>query len=106
MRFLSPQLSFTRLLDPAEPPVAATIEEIGALVVSRESLAGAHAVQRMRADRGLPTPLALVVVDLVGGEDPDSKLGSSGLRAREVAQAAARARRVAQDSRATRGEPG
>ena len=39
MRFLSPQLSFTRLLDPAEPPVAATIEEIGALVVSRESLA-------------------------------------------------------------------
>ena len=68
MRFLSPQLSFTRLLDPAEPPVAATIEEIGALVVSRESLAGAHAVQRMRADRGLPTPLALVVVDLVGGE--------------------------------------
>ena len=104
MRFLWLQLSFTRLLDPVEPPVAATIEEIGALVVSRESLAGAHAVQRMRADRGVSTPLALVVVELVGGKGPEPKLGSSGLRAREVARAA----RSRPDSHgpAARGDPG
>ena len=82
--------------------VAATIEEIGALVVSRESLAGAHAVQRMRADRGVSTPLALVVVDLVGGKGPESKLGSSGLRAREAARAA----RSRPDGPAARGDPG
>ena len=89
-----------QLLDPAEPPQAATVPQIGALVVSRETLAGARAVREMRAARCVePAGLAFVVVDVVGaGGEVDGaggggggpvggfagKLGSSELRRREA----------------------
>jgi len=76
------------LLDPAAPPKAATMESISALVISRETAAGGAKVQQMRRDCGIASPLALVLVDLIGAESQQSdapKLSSSALRSRDAA---------------------
>ena len=68
------------------PPLASTVEDMRALVVSRETLAGAAAVNAQREARGFP-PLEIVAVGVVGGVGEDdesrqrSKLSSSALRA-------------------------
>ena len=68
------------------PPLASTVEDMRALVVSRETLAGAEAVNAQRRDLGFP-PLTIVAVGVVGGVgDSDearerTKLSSSALRA-------------------------
>ena len=72
------------LEDPAEPPLAATMREMGALVVSQETVGGAEWIQGVRRDRGLK-PLEVLVVGLVGqghaaGGD---KISSTALREAE-----------------------
>lgn len=68
------------------PPLASTVQDMCALVVSRETLAGAAAVNAQREARGFP-PLKIVAVGVVGGVGDDdearqrSKLSSSALRA-------------------------
>ena len=68
------------------PPLASTVQDMCALVVSRETLAGAAAVNAQREARGFP-PLEIVAVGVVGGVGDDdearrrSKLSSSALRA-------------------------
>ena len=72
------------LEDPAEPPLAATLREMDALVVSHETVGGAEWIQGVRRDRGLK-PLEVLVVGLVaqghaaGGE----KISSTALREAE-----------------------
>jgi len=68
------------------PPLAATAREMNALVISRETVAGAEALNDMRASAGYE-PLKLIVVDLVGG-DANEKLSSTELRALDAARAA------------------
>ena len=68
------------------PPLASTVQDMCALVVSRETLGGAAAVNAQREARGFP-PLEIVAVGVVGGVGDDdearqrSKLSSSALRA-------------------------
>ena len=68
------------------PPLASTVQDMCALVVSRETLAGAAAVNAQREARGFP-PLEIVATGVVGGVGDDdesrrrSKLSSSALRA-------------------------
>ena len=68
------------------PPLASTVEDMRALVVSRETLGGAAAVNAQRRDLGFP-PLEIIAVGVVGGVgDSDearerTKLSSSALRA-------------------------
>ena len=76
-------MSLSALLDPKAPPKAATMAEITALVISRETVAGADKLAAMRADNGIAEPLRFVVVDLVGAESTEPaapKLSSSALR--------------------------
>jgi pantetheine-phosphate adenylyltransferase len=67
------------------PPLASTVEDMRALVVSRETLGGAAAVNAQRRDLGFP-PLEIIAVGVVGGVgDSDearerTKLSSSALR--------------------------
>lgn len=70
------------LVDPKEPPKAATDPECTGLVVSLETVEGGRAVQHMRS---CEPPLQLVVVGLVGG-DGDGKLSSTALRAEDRRQ--------------------
>jgi len=70
------------------PPLASTVREMDALVVSRETLPGAAAVNRQRLENGFEA-LAVVATGVVGGsgetqEDEErTKLSSSELRAKE-----------------------
>lgn len=80
------RLLIYELLDPIGP--AGFVEELEALVVSKETSAGAKLVNAKRVENGLKE-LFIVEVDLVGnrpGLDPsEEKLSSSALRAREAA---------------------
>mmetsp|Transcript_26526 Transcript_26526/g.68156 ORF Transcript_26526/g.68156 Transcript_26526/m.68156 type:complete len:396 (-) Transcript_26526:310-1497(-) len=81
------QVSPGPLTDPAEPPLAATMPEMGALVVSRETTSGAEWINGHRASLDL-SPISVVVVGLIGadGQGPDAgKLSSSGIRAAQAA---------------------
>jgi len=69
------------------PPLAATVRDMSALVVSRETITGAEALNDMRRSAGFD-PLTLVVVDLVGASSAESKLSSTALRARDAARRA------------------
>jgi pantetheine-phosphate adenylyltransferase len=55
------------------------------LVISRETISGAEALNDVRATAGFD-PLAFVVVDLVGADSSSSavKLSSTDLRARDA----------------------
>ncbi|KAL1499454.1 hypothetical protein AB1Y20_011658 [Prymnesium parvum] len=71
------------LRDPNAPPKAATVPEITALIISRETVGGALRLAEMRRDNGISEPLQLILVDLVGASSQDSKahkLSSSKLR--------------------------
>mmetsp|Transcript_7019 Transcript_7019/g.21663 ORF Transcript_7019/g.21663 Transcript_7019/m.21663 type:complete len:268 (+) Transcript_7019:43-846(+) len=76
------------LLDPAQPPKAATVEAITGLVVSEETLPGAEKLRTLRRDRGLSEPLHFIVVGLIGGGDDkrDDKLSSTDIRRRLQSQ--------------------
>jgi len=85
IRLVKPALNVevSALLDPQAPPKAATMAEISALVISRETTAGGAKVVEMRKARGIDAPLTLVLVDLVGAASQSSdamKLSSSLLR--------------------------
>ena len=72
------------LEDPREPPLAATLREMEALVVSRETTGGADWIQGVRRDLGF-APLRVLVVGLVGGVEEGTKLSSTALREEEAA---------------------
>ena len=69
------------------PPLAATVRDMSALVVSRETVTGAESLNDMRRSAGFD-PLTLVVVDVVGASSARSKLSSTALRARDAARRA------------------
>ena len=69
--------------------MAADIEEMEAIVVSMETKSGAEAINTERRKRGY-APLAVVIVQLVGGANVAAKLGSTALRQVEAEQQNAR----------------
>jgi len=74
------------LLNPADPPLASTMKEMEGLIISREVVAGANAIQEYRKSQGFDA-LTLVVVDLIGAtsQAPDAaKLSSTKLRQEEA----------------------
>lgn len=74
------EVTVSALLDPRAPPKAATIKEITGLVVSEETVPGAHKVIDMRRDAGIEEPLSLITVGLIGQQD---KLSSTALRQKD-----------------------
>jgi len=78
------QVAAGPLENPREPPLAATLREMEALVVSRETTAGADWIQGVRRDLGF-APLRVLVVGLVGGGGEGTKLSSTALREEEAA---------------------
>ena len=71
------------------PPLAATVSEMRGLVISKETIAGAEALNDMRASAGFDA-LRFIVVDLVGGSpdgDARDKLSSTKLRERDAQRA-------------------
>lgn len=77
------------LRDPKEPTGAATISEMEAIVVSKETVKGADDINAWRHEHG-SVPLTVVTVDLVGsqGSDTASKLSSTQLRRDEASRSA------------------
>ena len=71
-----------------EPPAAATDPEFDAIVVSEETVSGAHAINRVRQERGY-APLAVVVVGLIYCRRRAGKLSSTDLRAEDAVAGAA-----------------
>ena len=69
-----------------EPTMAATMKDMNAIVVSKETIKGAEEINQWRIDHGFE-PLAVVVVDLVGdkGSSNAAKLSSTALREQEAA---------------------
>lgn len=61
------------------PPIAATDPEFDAIVVSEETIPGAEAINRTRAQLGFQ-PLIIAVVGLVASERRAVKLSSTDLR--------------------------
>ena len=68
-----------------EPTGAATVAQMEAIVVSRETIKGANEINAWRAEHG-SRPLTVVVVDLVGnqGSSGSNKLSSTRLRQEEA----------------------
>lgn len=62
--------------------MAADIEEMEAIVVSEETKPGAEYINTEREKRGY-APLAVIVIQLVGGADVAAKLSSTALRLAE-----------------------
>ncbi len=71
------------LTDPNEPPRAATEARFDAIVVSEETIEGAHWINRVREGLGFK-PLVVVVVGLLPSKDAP-KLSSTELRDKEAA---------------------
>jgi pantetheine-phosphate adenylyltransferase len=65
------------------PTLAELDSDMQALVVSRETMAGAHAINQGRIARGFP-PLAVIVVPVLGAFKEGSKLSSSWLREQDA----------------------
>lgn len=81
------RVEMSALLDPAAPPKAATMADITALVISRETATGGAKLQQMRRDHGIEEALDLVLVDLVGAPSQAAdapKLSSSALRSMDA----------------------
>ena len=72
-----------------EPTGAATISEMEAVVVSKETVKGAEDINAWRREHG-SVPLTVVTVDLVGsqGSDTAKKLSSTQLRHDEASRSA------------------
>lgn len=75
----------THLQEPTQAELDPTME---AIVVSKETLAGAEAINKGRANRGF-RPLVVVIVPVIGAGGPAGKLSSTQLRAQDAAAAAA-----------------
>ena len=86
MEVVNPALEVTPgpLTDPLVPPLCATEESFDAIVVSEETISGAHEINRVRHDLGFH-PLAIVVVGLLYHKDSCTKLSSSDLRNKDAA---------------------
>jgi len=76
------------LIDPKAPTQAELDPLMEAVVVSQETLPGAHQINQGRVARGF-SPLVVVVVPVIGGLDAATKLSSTQLRAQETAAATA-----------------
>lgn len=74
---------FLQLSDPAEPTQAETSDEVEAIVVSAETIKGAHTINQGRRKRGFPL-LTIVVVPVVGAMSSGEKLSSTTLRAADA----------------------
>ncbi|EFN55928.1 hypothetical protein CHLNCDRAFT_145198 [Chlorella variabilis] len=75
------------LTNPKEPPLCAVDPEFDAIVVSEETVPGAHAINQTRAELGFP-PLVIVVVGLIYSRRRAAKLSSTDLREEDAAGAA------------------
>ena len=86
MENVNPKIRVTPgpLTDPLEPPLCATEENFNAIVVSEETISGAHEINRVRRGLGFP-PLVIIVVGLLYSHagNEGSKLSSSDLRVLE-----------------------
>ena len=71
-----------------EPTQAELDPDMEAIVVSKETVRGAEAINKGRVNRGF-RPLIIVVVPVIGGRESASKLSSTQLRAQDAAAAAA-----------------
>ncbi|PRW57160.1 phosphopantetheine adenylyltransferase-like isoform X1 [Chlorella sorokiniana] len=71
------------LTDPQEPPLCAVDPEFDAIVVSEETIPGAHAINKTRAELGFP-PLVIVVIGLIYSRRRAAKLSSTDLRAEDA----------------------
>ena len=82
-------LMWTYCCQMQEPTGAATISEMEAIVVSKETVKGADDINAWRHEHG-SVPLTVVTVDLVGsqGSDTASKLSSTRLRRDEASRSA------------------
>ena len=80
MKCVNPSLQVTPgpLTDPLVPPLCATEEGFDAIVVSEETIGGAHEINRVRKGQGF-NPLVIVVVGLLQ-HGASNKLSSSDLR--------------------------
>lgn len=85
---MNPTLTVTvlPLLDPEAPTRAETDADAAAIVVSEETLVGAHHINDHRVDAHLQ-PLVVVTVPVVGAMRSGNKLSSSTLRAADAAAA-------------------
>lgn len=85
METVNPSLQVTPgpLTDPMVPPLCATEEGFDAIVVSEETVGGAHEINRVRRGLGY-RPLVIVVVGLLH-HDSSIKLSSSDLRRSDAA---------------------
>jgi len=63
--------------------LCATEEAFDAIVVSEETVGGAHEINRVRDNLGFH-PLTIVVVGLLRHNDASAKLSSSDLRAKDA----------------------
>lgn len=88
MQMINPGAEVTAgpLSDPNEPPLCATDPEFDAIVVSEETVPGAHAINKVRASLGFP-PLAIVVIGLIYSSRRAAKLSSTDLREEDAASA-------------------
>ncbi|PSC70801.1 DNA topoisomerase I [Micractinium conductrix] len=88
MQLLNPGATVTAgpLSDPQEPPICATDPDFDAIVVSEETVPGAHAINQVRAHRGY-LPLVIVVIGLIYSRRRATKLSSTDLREEDAASA-------------------
>lgn len=78
------RVTYLPLLDPDEPTRAETESDVGAIVVSEETLVGAQKINNHRVAAGLK-PLVIVIVPVVGAMRSGNKLSSTTLRAADAA---------------------
>lgn len=71
---------------PQEPTQAELDPTMEAIIVSKETLSGAEAINKGRANRGFQ-PLVIVVVPVIGVREAAGKLSSTELRAQDAAAA-------------------
>lgn len=86
MKMINPGVTVVAgpLTDPQEPPLCAVDPEFDAIVVSEETIPGAHAINKTRAELGFP-PLVIVVIGLIYSRRRAAKLSSTDLREEDAA---------------------